>query len=278
MDLEKFYLWSSIASFFVAIFIIIQLFLPNRPPEPPIPATQVIAHRGYWLKAEGLQNSLQSLHEAMKIGIYGSEFDVHMTADSQLIVFHDNMLDTIEDIRKANYENIHVHGLFNDLFIPTLADYFELGSIRANTKLVLDVKSDLTPERETAMVTKILELVAEKKVQNLVEYTSFSHHVCCEILRLNPSAKVAYMGGDITPAQAKEYGFTGICYHFSTFDEHPEWVQEAQDLGLTVNAWTVNREEEMVNAINLGVDFITTDFPEWVKSDVEKYGKPKKSK
>ena len=128
MDLEKFYLWSSIASFFVAIFIIIQLFLPNRPPEPPIPATQVIAHRGYWLKAEGLQNSLQSLHEAMKIGIYGSEFDVHMTADSQLIVFHDNMLDTIEDIRKANYENIHVHGLFNDLFIPTLADYFELGN------------------------------------------------------------------------------------------------------------------------------------------------------
>ena len=56
----------------------------------------------------------------------------------------------------------------------------------------------------------------------------------------------------------------GIDYHYSNFEQHPEWVKEAQELGMIVNVWTVNKEELMQKMIDLGVDFITTDKPEKV--------------
>ena len=56
--------------------------------------TQVIAHRGYW-KAEGsAQNSLASLRKAAEAKVYGSEFDVQMTADGIVVVNHDNTIDS----------------------------------------------------------------------------------------------------------------------------------------------------------------------------------------
>ena len=39
-------------------------------------AQQVIAHRGYWKTEGSAQNSISSLQNSYKIGVYGSEFDV----------------------------------------------------------------------------------------------------------------------------------------------------------------------------------------------------------
>jgi glycerophosphoryl diester phosphodiesterase len=39
------------------------------------------------------------------------------------------------------------------------------------------------------------------------------------------------------------------------------WIQEAHDLGMTVNVWTVNSESSILKMKELGVDFITTDHP-----------------
>ena len=39
-------------------------------------------------------------------------------------------------------------------------------------------------------------------------------------------------------------------------------MQECHELGLNVNVWTVNTEELMNQMLDLGVDFITTDYPE----------------
>ena len=35
----------------------------------------------------------------------------------------------------------------------------------------------------------------------------------------------------------------------------------ARKNGMSVNTWTVNKEEDMVRMIKLGVDQITTDYP-----------------
>ena len=39
-------------------------------------------------------------------------------------------------------------------------------------------------------------------------------------------------------------------------------VEQAKKLGLEVNVWTVDEEEDMRYFIDLGVDYITTDYPE----------------
>ena len=77
-----------------------------------------------------------------------------------------------------------------------------------------------------------------------------------------PDNRVEYLGGEIAPSELYEAGIRGIDYHFSVLDKHPEWIQEAHDLGMIVNAWTVNKEEDIVRMLDLGADHITTNEPE----------------
>ena len=59
----------------------------------------------------------------------------------------------------------------------------------------------------------------------------------------------------------KEWGCAGPDYHFSVFKRHPEWIKESHDLGMKVNAWTINDAKDMKWLIDHGVDFITTNVP-----------------
>ena len=48
----------------------------------------------------------------------------------------------------------------------------------------------------------------------------------------------------------------------SVLRKNPKWVEQAHTEGLEVNVWTVDTEEDMRYFIDLGVDYITTDYPE----------------
>ncbi|WAC41804.1 glycerophosphodiester phosphodiesterase family protein [Pedobacter sp. SL55] len=48
----------------------------------------VIAHRGAWKTQNLPENSIASLKEAIKIGCFGSEFDVQFTKDNIAVVNH----------------------------------------------------------------------------------------------------------------------------------------------------------------------------------------------
>ena len=94
-----------------------------------------------------------------------------------------------------------------------------------------------------------------------VEYISFSLNICRKLKEFAPEAQVAYLEGNLSPDDVKRAGLDGIDYHHSLLATHPDWVAQAHALGLTVNAWTVNREEDMRRLIEAGADFITTDNP-----------------
>ncbi|MDD7098738.1 MAG: glycerophosphodiester phosphodiesterase, partial [Paraprevotella sp.] len=97
-------------------------------------------------------------------------------------------------------------------------------------------------------------------------YISFSKVVCQRLHEITPDSKVAYLNGELSPAQIKEMGLTGIDYNEKVFVKHPEWLQEAKQLGVEVNVWTVDGEENLRHHANLqGVDLITTNDPEILK-------------
>ena len=50
-------------------------------------------------------------------------------------------------------------------------------------------------------------------------------------------------------------------YTLDRYTSNPTWIQEAKDLGLTTNVWTINDTNDMIKCNNLGIDFITTDNP-----------------
>ena len=50
---------------------------------------KVIAHRGAFKNTGTAENSIAALQHAIRMGCQGSEFDVHMSADSVLVINHD---------------------------------------------------------------------------------------------------------------------------------------------------------------------------------------------
>lgn len=42
---------------------------------------------------------------------------------------------------------------------------------------------------------------------------------------------------------------------------HRKWYRQARSHGMSVNAWTVNKEKDMAKMFRMGVDQLTTDNP-----------------
>ena len=224
---------------------------------------QVVAHRGYW-KAEGAaQNSLASLLAAGRIGAYGSEFDVNLTADGALVVNHDFTYKgmTIYETPLADLRCDTLR-LSNGEILPTLDEYLAASKEYPKLKLVFELKSKGDADYEAVAIPASIEAIRRHGVADRVEFISFSLSACETFAKLMPKNRVEYLGGDIAPAELHEKGISGIDYHYSVFDKHPEWVAEAHELGMIVNAWTVNQEEDINRMLALGVDHITTNEPE----------------
>ncbi|OOG77903.1 glycerophosphodiester phosphodiesterase family protein [Algoriphagus sp. A40] len=223
---------------------------------------KVIAHRGAW-KTQGIpQNSIASLSEAVRLGCEGSEFDVWMTSDEVLVVNHDPEYQGM-DIETSTYEQLLTKQLPNGEKIPTLKEYLREGKKQKKTKLILEFKpSRVSVERSEKVGEMSVKTVKELKAQKWVDYITFSYEGGKKAIATDPKANVAYLTGNIPPAQLKEDGFFGFDYNIGVLRKKPEWITEAQQLGLTVNAWTVNKEEDMKWLLDLKVDFITTDEPE----------------
>lgn len=232
--------------------------------------TKVIAHRGYWDCEGSAQNSIMALNKAHEVGAYGSEFDVCLTADGIPVVNHD---DSIQGfcIETSRYAQIMDLKLKNGERLPTLEEYLVKGKKNKGTQLILEIKPHKRVVNEDRAVTAILALVQQHEMEDQVEYISFSMNICKELIRRAPAAKVAYLRGEVSPADLKTLGFTGLDYHYRVFDKHPEWIQEAKDLGLTINVWTVDDPAVMEKLVSKGVDFITTDKPEELKAVIVRF-------
>lgn len=223
---------------------------------------KVIAHRGAW-KAQRLpQNSLASLDEAVKLKCEGSEFDVWMTADGILVVNHD--AEYLElPIETSTFKELRSKRLPNGEKIPTVKEYLKKGMKQTGTKLILEIKpSKVGVERSKELAAKCVETVKEMKAEKWVDYITFSYDAGIKVIELDPKANVAYLNGNKSPHELKEAGFFGFDYNLKIVKDKPEWIKEAQKLGLTVNVWTVNNVEDMKWLLDQNVDFITTDEPE----------------
>jgi len=222
----------------------------------------VIAHRGAWKKNNLPENSIASLRQAIQLGCHGSEFDVHITKDDSLVVNHDPTFYGL-DISTSTYQELLSKKHPNGEKIPTAAAYILEGMKQKKTKLIFEIKSSKAGKDRTLQLTKMsVDLVKRLGAQKWVEYICFDYDAGKLVHQLDPKAEVAYLNGDKAPAEVKAAGYTGIDYHFSVFKKNPNWIKEAQQIGLTVNVWTVNETEEMKNLLDQKVDYITTNEPE----------------
>lgn len=227
---------------------------------------KVIAHRGAWKNTGATENSIAALNHAIALGCEGSEFDVHMSADSLPVINHDATIQGVS-IAKTNSTDLLTMKLSNGESLPTLENYLKAGMSQNKTKLILEIKpSELGKEGSLALTHKIIALVEKLQVQAWVDYISFDYDVCKEVMKLAPYARVAYLKGDKTPAELAADNLFGLDYHFSVLQKNPDWLTDAKKRKLTINVWTVNDKPVLEELLKQNVDFITTNEPELLLS------------
>lgn len=225
-----------------------------------IAQTEIIAHRGFWDCEGSAQNSITALVKAQEARVFGSELDIIVTSDGVAVVHHDSHINGLR-IDSTPYDRIKDCKIKNGEVLPTLEDYLRQGMKDKKVKLILEVKPHNTADKEDCAALIVTGLVEKWRMQKQVEYISFSLNVCRKIKEADPRARVSYLEGNLSPEDIKRAGLDGIDYHFSLFKRHPDWIERAHRLGLTVNAWTVNRADDMQWLVEKGIDYLTTDKP-----------------
>ncbi len=224
--------------------------------------TQVIAHRGAWKNTEVPENSIAALQHAIRLGCWGSEFDVHMSSDSVPFILHDHSIQGIH-IEKTSAAELSQIKLSNGELLPTLESYLEAGKNQKTTRLILEIKSsDISKERSLALTKKCVEMVQKLNVASITEYIAFDFYVCKKVKELDPAATVTYLNGDKSPDELTTAGLNGMDYHYSIYKKHEDWLAISKEKKLITNVWTVNDEETMRWFIDRKVNYITTNEPE----------------
>ncbi|MBQ8973838.1 MAG: glycerophosphodiester phosphodiesterase [Clostridia bacterium] len=238
----------------------------------------IYGHRG----ASGYapENTLEAFELAAKMGVAGVELDVHIAKDGELVVAHDERIDrvangtglicemTTAELKKFKFNNTHPE--YEKATIPTLREVYELLKPYG-----LKINAELKNGRidYPGLEEKCIKLADELGMTDSVLYSSFNHYSMLRVKKIDSSLPcgLLYDCFLIEPWEyAKKLGANAIHPHFSELQVAGE-VEKAHALGLAVNVWTANDEQDIRNSIQAGADIIISNYPDRALKVLESY-------
>ena len=217
---------------------------------------EIYAHRGS--SYEYPENTLLAFKKAAEVeGIAGIEFDVQLTKDGEIVVIHDEAIDrtldgkgyvrdyTLEELKKFNVtpsgqDVPYVDENGDNLHVPTLRELFDLiQPYCKNNDLVLNIELKNSIYPYEGMEQKVIDLVAEYKLQENIIYSSFNHDSLAVVKEINPAAITATLDADMLKciegmvrvgADGVHPGNTGMTVNMDT-------VERIKEAGIPVRMW-----------------------------------------
>ncbi len=229
-----------------------------------------IGHRGFGVHA--VENTLTAFKRAIDYEIDMIEFDVRLTKDDEVVVFHDPTLKRLSSVavkvQDIDFDSLRKFRIFLKReknreaqfdYIPSLREVLDL----VQDKISLNIELKYSKQRSLLLVKKVLELVKEYDMSSRVILSSFSSEMLEMVSHVDDSIRCGY----IFHSRAKK----NTNSHFSNcslYSIHPykgivgkRLIQQAKDNSLKVLPWTVNSAKLMKKLIALGVDGIITNYP-----------------
>jgi glycerophosphoryl diester phosphodiesterase len=244
-----------------------------------------IAHRG----GRGIapENTLVGFREGLRVGADVVELEVHLTADGQLVVIHDDAVDrttdgsglvrgmTLREVKDldAGYRFTRDGGKTypykgQGVAIPTLEEVYEgLPDVPVNVEVKEDqpdieralwqvieeaeaADRTLVVSGKTSIIRRFRE-VSGGRVATGASITEIAVFDLLSRLRLSWLLRPSYQA-----LQVPE-GYRNILRLVT-----PRFVRTAHRLGVRVDVWTINTEPDMRRVLGFGVDGIMTDRPD----------------
>ena len=238
-------------------------------------------HRGF--SGNYPENTMLSFEKALEAGCEGMEFDVHFSADRELVIIHDETVDrtssasgrvmdmTLAQLRKINF---NYPDKFGDRFsfqpIPTLRDYFELVKDR---DIISNIELKTGVYEYPGIEQAVWDLIREYRLEDRVIISSFNHHSVLRMKALAPKLPCGFLSETwILDAGAYVSGHGVEAYHPQFHMLTEEETADLRAHGVQLNTWTVNEPEDIRAMIARGVDGIISNFPDRVGTILRESG------
>jgi glycerophosphoryl diester phosphodiesterase len=229
----------------------------------PGSAVVVVGHRG--AAGHAPENTLPSFEAALDLGADAVELDVHLSRDGIPVVIHDH---TVE--RTTNGHGVVAQMTVHELKeldaggggkIPTLDEVLRWA--RGRTRVVIELKGTENPN----LVPATLERVREYGLVEDALLISFDH-LAIKLARTIESrirTGALYFARLVDASSiAIASGADALCPQWSTLDART--IAEARAAGLAVCGWTANEPDDVRAALALGIDGLTSDYPDRVRA------------
>ncbi len=246
-------------------------------------AMELIAHRGASFDAP--ENSLSAIKLAWEQGADAVEFDLWLSKDGKILVFHDKDTKRIGGVDRkiSDYTFDEAQQLdvgswkapkYAGERMPTLDAI--LATIPQGKRAYIEVKCgpEIVPElvrvirasgrpaTELAVISFNYETVKESK-QKLPE---IEHYLLHDYKKDTKTGKYPELSPLI--AKAKQAKLDGLDLHFGwPMDER--FVGEMKTAGLKLAAWTVDDPAVAKKLLDAGVTIITTNKPAWLREQLK---------
>ena len=113
---------------------------------------------------------------------------------------------------------------------------------------------------------KVYKLIKEYKLEKKVIISSFNHFSVLRMKKIAPELKCGFLSEDWiidAGAYTASHGIEGFHPRFNNLI--PEVVEELKKNNIEINTWTVNKEEDIKDLINKGIDILIGNYPDLVK-------------
>lgn len=232
----------------------------------------VIGHRG---GGEEAPENTRAAFEALRaLGVRHIETDAHITADSVVVINHDDTVDRTFDgegrIREMDWDELkELRGPTGERMLTLAEALVEFPDMYFN----IDAKTD-------AVAEPLVDVLVEVGALERTLVASFSEARLAHLRRkgipalntsLGTSAVVRLVAAAQCASDASRWNVPGPKQGVRAVQVpmrrgpirvvDKRFVATAHRAGLAVHVWTVNEPEDMVRLIDLGVDGIVTDRP-----------------
>ncbi len=241
--------------------------MSNNTNDPRRPL--LLGHRGAMACAP--ENTMASFAEGLRQGADMLELDVHLCADGEVVVIHDEFVDRTTDghgrvaeLTLAELKKLDAGSWFDPHFagerIPTLEEVLDWAQDKV--PLAIEIKHGQTPYH--GIEEKVVRLVEKYDMVSRVIIISFDHKCLPRFKELRPDLKtgILYVSRLADPVgAARAARAESIRPLWLSLDR--ESVEQAHEAGLTVDPW--GRDADYVQLVEWGVDSLAADHPAQVR-------------
>lgn len=231
---------------------------------------KIIAHRG----ASGYapENTILAMKKAVEMGAKAVEFDVQITKDGKVIVFHDGKLGrTVKgkgEIREKTYEELESLDAGEGEKIPLLKEVLEI--LPKGVTINIELKKEKADKNYD--VKKVIQVIKEVKKEEDVTLSSFYHELLEDsvkygafpigLLYEKPFLKKDYekLKAYFRKLENKQVKIQSI--NIYSRDVSKSTVAFIHSLGYECHVYTVNKVKKAKRYKAMGVDAIFSNYPD----------------